>query len=92
MLGCTGSKMFSAVVLPAALPTIFNGLRIGLSFSWILIIVGEMTGVPNGLDAIIMDGRNLSRTDLVIAGMVIIGLAGFLSDRMVVILNNRLLA
>ena len=92
MLGCDGSKLFGAVVLPAALPTIFNGLRIGLSFSWILIVVGEMTGVPNGLGAVIMDGRNLSRTDLVITGMVIIGLAGFLSDRMVVALNNRLLA
>jgi NitT/TauT family transport system permease protein len=92
MLGCSGSQQFRAVVLPAALPTIFNGLRIGLSFSWILIVVGEMTGVPNGLGAVIMDGRNLSRTDLVIAGMVIIGIAGFLSDRMVVALNNRLLA
>ncbi len=92
MLGCEGSRQFRAVVLPAALPTIFNGLRIGLSFSWILIVVGEMTGVPTGLGAVIMDGRNLSRTDLVISGMVIIGVAGFLSDRMVVVLNNRLLA
>lgn len=92
MLGCSGSKQFRAVVLPAALPTIFNGLRIGLSFSWILIVVGEMTGVPTGLGAVIMDGRNLSRTDLVIAGMIIIGIAGFLSDRMVVALNNKLLA
>ena len=92
MLGCSGSKLFRTVVLPAALPTIFNGLRIGLSFSWILIVVGEMTGVPTGLGAVIMDGRNLSRTDLVISGMVIIGLAGFISDRMVVVLNNKLLA
>lgn len=92
MLGCQGSQLFRAVVLPAALPTIFNGLRIGLSFSWILIVVGEMTGVPTGLGAVIMDGRNLSRTDLVISGMVIIGIAGFISDRLVVALNNRLLA
>lgn len=92
MLGCSGSQLFRAVVLPAALPTIFNGLRIGLSFAWILIVVGEMTGVPTGLGAVIMDGRNLSRTDLVICGMVIIGIAGFLSDRLVLILNNSVLA
>ena len=92
MLGCSGSQLFRAVVLPAALPTIFNGLRIGLSFAWILIVVGEMTGVPTGLGAVIMDGRNLSRTDLVICGMIIIGIAGFLSDRLVLSLNNKLLA
>jgi NitT/TauT family transport system permease protein len=92
MLGCSGSQLFRAVILPAALPTIFNGLRIGLSFAWILIVVGEMTGVPTGLGSVIMDGRNLSRTDLVICGMIIIGIAGFLSDRLVQSLNNKLLA
>ena len=92
MLGCSGSSLFRQVVLPAALPSIFNGLRLGHGFSWILIVVGEMTGVPEGLGAVIMDGRMLSRADLVISGMIIIGLAGFLSDRVIVAINNRLLA
>jgi NitT/TauT family transport system permease protein len=91
MLGCRGSQVFRSVVLPAATPGIFNGLRLGLGFAWILIVVGEMTGVSEGLGAVIMDGRTLSRTDLVIAGMIIIGVAGFLSDRVIVLLNNRLL-
>lgn len=47
--------------------------------------------VPEGLGAVIMDGRMLSRTDLVIAGMIVIGLAGFSTDRLLVLLNNRLL-
>ena len=81
----------SDLVLPAATPSIFNGLRLGHGFSWILIVVGEMTGVPQGLGAIIMDGRTLSRTDLVIAGMIVIGVAGFVTDRLIVLLNNRLL-
>ncbi len=92
MLGCNGSSLFRQVVLPAATPSIFNGLRLGHGFAWILIVVGEMTGVPEGLGAVIMDGRTLSRTDLVIAGMLVIGLAGFLSDRVIVAINNRLLA
>src|SRR3954470_5984463 len=92
MLGCSGSAMFRQVVFPAALPSIFNGLRIAHGFAWILIVVGEMTGVPTGLGSVIMDGRTLSRTDLVISGMIVIGLAGFLSDRAIVALNNRLLA
>lgn len=50
-----------------------------------------MTGVPTGLGSVIMDGRTLSRTDLVITGMVIIGAAGFLCDRLIVSLNNYVL-
>jgi NitT/TauT family transport system permease protein len=91
MLGCSGSQLFRAVVLPAALPSVFNGLRLGAGFAWILIVVGEMTGVPEGLGAVIMDGRTLSRTDLVITGMIIIGITGFVSDRILVMLNNYFL-
>jgi NitT/TauT family transport system permease protein len=91
MLGCRGSNMFRRVVLPAALPSIFTGLRLGLGFAWVVIVVGEMTGVPQGLGAVIMDARTLSRTDLVICGMIVIGVAGFLSDKAIVAINRRLL-
>ena len=91
MLGCKGSSLFRQVVLPTALPSILNGLRLGHGFAWILIVVGEMTGVQQGLGAVIMDARMLSRTELVIAGMVVIGLTGFLTDRVLVMQNNRLL-
>lgn len=91
MLGCSGSSLFRQVVLPAAIPSILNGLRLGHGFAWILIVVGEMTGVPEGLGAVIMDGRMLSRTDLVIAGMVVIGIVGYATDRVLVAINNRLL-
>jgi NitT/TauT family transport system permease protein len=84
MLGCRGNAQFFRIVLPAALPSIFTGLRLGLGLAWFAIVVGEMTGVAQGLGVIIMDGRTLSRTELVICGMVIIGLAGFISDRIVV--------
>lgn len=91
MLGCSGTAMFRQVVLPAAMPSIFNGLRLGHGIAWFLIVVGEMTGVPEGLGAAIMDGRMLSRTDVVISGMVVIGFTGFVTDRLLVALNNRLL-
>jgi NitT/TauT family transport system permease protein len=91
MLGCDGSRMFRQVVLPAAMPGIFNGLRLAHGFAWILIVVGEMTGVPTGLGSVIMDGRTLSRTDLVITGMIVIGVAGFLTDRIIVCISNRIL-
>jgi len=91
MLGARGPQLFRSVILPAALPSIFNGLRLGLGFAWILIVVGEMTGVSAGLGAAIMDGRTLSRTDVVIAGMIVIGVCGFVSDRLIAVVNNRVL-
>ena len=91
MLGCTANAQFFKVVLPAATPSIFTGLRLGLGLAWFVIVVGEMTGVPQGLGAVIMDARTLSRTDLVICGMIVIGLAGYVSDRVVVAIGNRLL-
>ncbi|WP_238278890.1 ABC transporter permease [Methylobacterium goesingense] len=92
MLGCRGSAQFARVVLPAALPSIFTGLRLGLGFAWVVIVVGEMTGVQTGLGAIIMEARQLSRTEIVICGMIVIGVAGFLSDRIVMLIGRRLLA
>ena len=92
MLGCQGSAQFAKVVLPAALPAIFTGLRLGLGFAWVVIVIGEMTGVPTGLGAMIMEARQLSRTEIVICGMVTIGVAGFISDRLVMLLGRRLLS
>jgi len=91
MLGCEGPAQFFKVVLPASLPAIFTGLRLGLGFAWVVIVVGEMTGVQTGLGAIIMEARQLSRTEIVIAGMIVIGIAGFISDRIVMWLGGRLL-
>ena len=91
MLGCQGSAQFFRVVLPASLPAIFTGLRLGLGFAWVVIVVGEMTGVQTGLGAIIMEARQLSRTEIVICGMIVIGIAGFITDRLVLMLGRRLL-
>jgi len=92
MLGCDGASLFRKIVLPAALPSIFTGLRLGHGFAWILIVVGEMTGVPTGLGSVIMDGRTLSRTDLVVTGMIVIGVCGFVTDRIIVMISNRVLS
>jgi NitT/TauT family transport system permease protein len=92
MLGCSDAGMFRQIVLPASLPAVFSGLRIANGFAWILIVVGEMTGVPTGLGSVVMDGRTLSRTDLVITGMIVIGTCGFVTDRIIVAISNRLLS
>jgi NitT/TauT family transport system permease protein len=91
MLGVRPAAMFAKVVLPAAMPGMFTGLRLGLGFAWVVIVVGEMTGVQTGLGAMIMDARQLSRTEIVISGMITIGLAGFVSDQAVTLLGRWLL-
>ena len=83
MLGLSPTAMFPKVVLPSAMPGIFTGLRLGLGFAWVVIVVGEISGVRTGLGAMITDAREVSRTDVVIAGMIVIGLAGFASDQIV---------
>ncbi len=91
MLGASPASIFPKVVLPAALPGIFTGLRLGLGFAWVVIVVGEMTGVQTGLGAIIMEARQLSRTEIVIAGMIVIGVIGFLSDQIIQLISRRAL-
>jgi NitT/TauT family transport system permease protein len=91
MLGVSRTALFHKVVLPSALPGIFTGLRLGLGFAWVVIVVGELSGVRIGLGAMIENAREVSRTDVVIAGMIVIGLAGFLSDQAILAVSQRLL-
>jgi NitT/TauT family transport system permease protein len=91
MLGVSRTALFPKVVLPSALPGIFTGLRLGLGFAWVVIVVGELSGVRIGLGAMIENAREVSRTDVVIAGMIVIGLAGFLSDQAIRAVSRYLL-
>jgi NitT/TauT family transport system permease protein len=77
----TGFRLFRAVVLPAALPQIVTGMRIGLGVAWLVVVAAEMIAVNSGLGYLIIDSRNAgNRYDLVVAGMFTIGVVGFLLD------------
>jgi NitT/TauT family transport system permease protein len=67
---------FLAVVLPAAFPHIMVGLHIALGTAWIHLVAGEMLGAQSGLGYLIVDARNFLRTDLIIAGMLLVGALG----------------
>ncbi len=92
MLGCQGTAQFFKVVLPASLPSIFTGLRLGLGVAWMVIVIGEMTGVQTGLGALIMEARQLSRTEIILATMLVIGILGFVSDQIILHIGRRLLS
>lgn len=84
MLGTRRRQLFYRVLLPGSLPSILAGLRVGLGFAWVCLVVGEMTGVGTGLGSAIADARELFRIDLIIVGMLLIGFIGYASDRLVV--------
>ncbi|MBB5918364.1 NitT/TauT family transport system permease protein [Nocardia transvalensis] len=90
MLGTRPAQTLYKVVLPAAVPGIVSGLRIALGLSWVILVVGETVGIRVGLGALITQAREQSRTDLIVAVMIVIGLAGFLADR-VLLLAVRML-
>lgn len=91
MMGANAKQLLFRVVLPAALPSVFTGLRIGLGIAWTAVIVSEMVAVKSGLGYVLWDAYYVGRMDVVIADMVSIGLAGYLSDRLIVLIENRVL-
>lgn len=91
MMGATRTDVVLRVVLPASLPSVFTGLRIGLGIGWTAVIVSEMVAVKSGLGYVLWDAYYIGRMDVVIADMASIGLLGFLSDRLIVALENSLL-
>jgi NitT/TauT family transport system permease protein len=92
MMGASRTQLLLRVVLPAAMPSIFTGLRIGLGISWTAVIVSEMVAVKSGLGYVLWDAYYVGRMDIVLADMVSIGMLGFLSDRLVVFVERKVLA
>lgn len=73
-------KFIRRVVLPGALPSIITGLRVGLGTAWVCVVAAELIAAEKGVGYVIVDGRELSRPDVVIAGMITIGVIGKLMD------------
>jgi NitT/TauT family transport system permease protein len=79
--GLSTPEVLRRVVFPAALPQVLVGLRISLGIAWLVVVAAEMIAVDSGLGYLIIDSRNAGkRYDLVVAGMLLIGLIGFLLD------------
>ncbi len=81
--GTRDKDMLMKVVVPAAFPQIAMGFHIALGTAWVFLVAGEMMGVNSGLGFLIVDARNSLRPDLVISGMIIVGIIGLILDRVV---------
>jgi NitT/TauT family transport system permease protein len=79
--GLSNLRLLVDVILPAALPQLIVALRISLGVAWLVVVAAEMIAVNSGLGFLIVDARNAgNRYDLVVAGMVMIGLIGLVLD------------
>ncbi len=79
--GVSRYTLFTRVIIPAVLPQVIVGMPIGLGVAWLVVVAAEMIALRSGLGYLIIDSRNAgNRYDLVISGMIIIGLIGLSLD------------
>jgi NitT/TauT family transport system permease protein len=91
MMGANEWEILSRVILIAALPSILTGVRLSMGIAWVLVVVAEILAVRSGLGYLLNDAYLFYRNDVVIAAMLSIGLLGFLSDRLVIVVRDMLL-
>ena len=81
--GLTGRELVRSVVFPGILPQLIVGMRITVGIAWLVVVAAEMIAVNSGLGFLIVDARNAgNRYDLVVAGMILIGVIGVVLDLM----------
>ncbi len=88
-LGASRSFTVLRVLIPAAIPQILLGLRLGFGAAWLSLIAAEMVASSDGLGFLIADARETIDTPVVVAGMVVIGVLGYLANQFLVALEQR---
>jgi len=92
MYGFSRRRLTLRILLPAALPGLFTGLRSGLSLSWMFLVAAELIAATKGLGYLLSDGRETSRPDIVLAAIIVLAVLGKLSDGVLAGLEKRFLA
>src|SRR5215210_9310584 len=81
-MGARGATLFTKVVVPGALPFVLTGMRIGLARSWRAVVAGEMLSAGAfGLGWLIFEARDFVRTDVMLAGVMAIGVIGLILEK-----------
>lgn len=78
--GLSASEKFFKIILPATLPFIIIGMRLGLGYSWRALIGAELVAASAGIGYMILDAEQISRSDIVIIGILTIGTIGYIID------------
>jgi len=81
-LGASKWQVIRHVIIPAALPEIFTGMRIAIGFGWTTLVAAEMVAATAGLGQMVLNASNFLRTDVVIMGIFVIGIIAYMFDLM----------
>jgi sulfonate transport system permease protein len=84
-------QLLAMVVLPGAIPSIWNGVRYGLTHAWLALVAVELLASSEGLGFMIVYGRQLYQLDVVLAVVVVVGTVGFMIDKALAMIEARLL-
>ncbi|MCD7921577.1 MAG: ABC transporter permease [Clostridiales bacterium] len=85
-------KYITRLVIPAALPNIFTGLRISLGSCWTCVVAAELVASTSGVGYMISNARNFGQMDVVVIGMLSIGIIGKIMDSLLAFLEKKVLA
>lgn len=90
VFGCTNrTSLFLRVIVPASMPSVVVGLRVAFGTGWAAIIAAELVAAHSGLGFLIANGMDVLRADMVLVGMIAIGVLGFLFDTFFRYLQRR---
>jgi ABC-type nitrate/sulfonate/bicarbonate transport system permease component len=88
-LGARRAQLFLRVVLPAALPEILTGIRLGVALAFFVIVISEFIGAEQGLGYLINDGRNFFLVPQMLGAAIVLGLLGYAGNALVMLLGRR---
>ncbi|WP_197686086.1 ABC transporter permease subunit [Actinoplanes derwentensis] len=84
--------MLGTILFPAATPAILSGLRLGLAQGWLFLVAAELIASSMGLGFLLIDSQNTGRTDVMLLAIILLAVLGKLSDTLLGLGENRLLA
>ncbi|WP_162264191.1 ABC transporter permease [Mycobacterium sp. Root265] len=90
--GRRGPALLLTVLLPAAAPTLVNGLRLGLANAWLFLVAAELIASSKGLGFLLIDSQNTGRTDVMLLSIVLLAVLGKLSDGIFGVVEHRMVA
>lgn len=79
------------VTLPAALPSLMTGLRLGLAQGWLFLVAAELIGASQGLGFLLLDGQNSGRADIIVLSIIMLAIIGKATDMLLERLEKRML-
>jgi sulfonate transport system permease protein len=91
-VGLKRSQYVRKVVFPGALPGFFLGLRLAVTASWLSLVVLEQINATSGIGYLMFQAQNYGQTDVIVVGLVVYGLFGFVSDALLRVIERRALA